>query len=299
MHNPSVYTLDLNFQQRPGTIAAYLIPHKMGAVLVESGPGSTIPTLITELTKHGYKPTDITDVFLTHIHLDHAGASGWLATQGATIHVHPNGAPHMLNPERLLASASRIYGEQMKPLWGDFIPVRKKRLNVIQDDETIAFTDLSIKAIEVPGHADHQYAYRAGDICFSGDIGGIRVNGLKYLSIPMPPPEFHLEKWKASIKRLMTDNPKRIAPTHFGIYNDASWHLSELTKALDNIGIWMEKMMISNPSIEELREKFVQFEHERAIIAGLSLTDVDAMQIANPTFMSADGMLRYWRKYRN
>lgn len=298
MHRPTVHTLDLNFQGRPGTIAVYLIPHARGAALVETGPGSTIPTLIKELSNHDFTPEDITDVFLTHIHLDHAGASGWLATQGARIHVHPNGAPHMINPEKLIASATRIYGTQMDFLWGDFLPVPEQRLHVIQDNETISCADLTVKAIEVPGHAYHQYAYMTGDICFSGDIGGIRVHGLRYLSVPMPPPEFHLQKWQESIQRLQTESPTRIAPTHFGVYDDAAWHLAELARALNRIERWMEEVMPSDPPIDTLRKMFVQYERHRAEEAGLSSADTDAQQIANPSFMSADGMQRYWKKYR-
>ncbi len=114
-----IITLDLNFQGNAGIIAAYLIPHAHGAVLIESGPGSTIPALIKALAKHGFSPNDITDVLLTHIHLDHAGAAGWLAQQGARIHVHEIGAPHMINPAKLLASARRIYLENMERLWGE------------------------------------------------------------------------------------------------------------------------------------------------------------------------------------
>ena len=111
MNNLQTYTpspviiLDLNFLSIQNVIASYLIPHSGGAILIESGPGSTIPGLTQALKENGYQPEDVTDVFLTHIHLDHAGASGWLARQGARIHVHPVGAPHMINPEKLLSSA--------------------------------------------------------------------------------------------------------------------------------------------------------------------------------------------------
>ncbi|OGO60023.1 MAG: hypothetical protein A2032_01135 [Chloroflexi bacterium RBG_19FT_COMBO_49_13] len=298
MHRPIVHTLDLYFHGRPGTIASYLLPHAGGAALVDPGPGSTIPNLVSELAKHGFKPTDVTDVFLTHIHLDHAGASGWLSNQGAIIHVHPNGAPHMANPEKLISSAARIYGSQMDFLWGEFLPVQEDHLHVVQYNEYIHCTDLTMKAIEAPGHANHQYAYLTGDICFSGDIGGIRVNGLHYVSVPMPPPEFHLEKWRESIKHLQAEHPVRIAPTHFGVYDDAEWHLAELANNLDQIEDWMEKIMPSDPPIESLREMFVDYERQRAEEAGLSLADAEVQQIANPSFMSADGMQRYWKKYR-
>jgi glyoxylase-like metal-dependent hydrolase (beta-lactamase superfamily II) len=171
-------------------------------------------------------------------------------------------------------------------------------MHIVQDGESIRCSDLEAKAIEVPGHATHQYAYLFGDICFCGDIGGIRVNELRYLSIPTPPPEFQLEQWRESILRLQTLHPVRIAPTHFGIYNDAEWHLAEAAKGLDRIEQWMGAIMPSDPPIETLRSLFVDYELQRAQKAGLSPADAEVLQIANPSFMSADGMRRYWKKYR-
>src|SRR5919201_3704238 len=109
-----VITLDLNFQGRHQAIAAYLIRSGDAVVLVESGPGSTRPGLEAGLTKEGLPPRDVTHLLLTHIHLDHAGAAGWLARQGAEVYVHPVGAPHMIHPEKLLESAARIYGDRME-----------------------------------------------------------------------------------------------------------------------------------------------------------------------------------------
>lgn len=185
----------------------------------------------------------------------------------------------------------------MDPLWGEFLPVREERLHIMQDQEIIQIGDLSVKAVDVPGHANHHFAYFAGDICFSGDVGGIRVHGLKYLSVPMPPPDIHIEKWRESIKRMQAENPTRIAPTHFGIYDDAKWHLAELKRGLDLIESWMKNIMSLNLPIEALRERFVEFERQRAENAGLSSSDVEAQQIANPSYMSADGIQRYWQKY--
>src|SRR4030042_4609731 len=126
----TVVTIDLKFMGRANAIAAYLIPHRRGAVLVECGPGSTTTALEVGLSENGFHAEDITDVLLTHIHLDHAGAAGWLARRGARIHVHSAGAPHLLDPEKLLSSAKRIYGDMMDRLWGDFLPVQAGQLNV-------------------------------------------------------------------------------------------------------------------------------------------------------------------------
>lgn len=116
MAQTRIVTLDLNFQGRPHAIASYLIRDGDAVVLIESGPGSTLASLEAGLEKEGLSTRHVTHVLLTHIHLDHAGAAGWLARQGAEIWVHPVGAPHMINPEKLLASASRIYGDRMETL---------------------------------------------------------------------------------------------------------------------------------------------------------------------------------------
>ena len=176
MASTRVVTLDLNFQGRPHAIAAYLIRHSDGAVLIESGPGSTLSSLQAGLANEGLSPHDLTHVLLTHIHLDHAGAAGWIAQQGAQIIVHPVGAPHMLHPEKLLASAARIYGDRMQTLWGEFLPVPEDKLRVVEDGEQIVIGNSEFIPINTPGHAEHHYAYlfrskdHTEDICFCGDV---------------------------------------------------------------------------------------------------------------------------------
>ena len=202
MAQTRVITLDLNFQGRPHAIASYLIRHGDGAMLIESGPGSTRLDWKRAWRTKGLSPRDVTHVLLTHIHLDHAGAAGWLARQGAEIYVHPVGAPHMLHPEKLLASATRIYGDRMESLWGEFLPVPEEKLDVAQDGERSQIGNLRFIPINTPGHAEHHYAYLFEDICFSGDVGGVRIPGYQYLRVPMVPPELHLERWHESIARL-------------------------------------------------------------------------------------------------
>ena len=294
-----VITLDLNFQGRPHAIASYLIRHADGAVLIESGPGSTLAGLQAGLASEGLSPRDVTHVLLTHIHLDHAGAAGWLARQGAEIYVHPVGAPHMLYPEKLLASATRIYGDRMDTLWGEFLPVPKEKLMVPKDEETIAIGTLRFTPINTPGHAEHHYVYLFEDICFSGDVGGVRIPGYPYLRVPMPPPELNLERWHESIARLHRQKFKMIAPTHFGVYEDVTWHLNALEKGLSSASRWLEEVMPSDPSIEELRQSFTDWIEDESKALGLDAEVLRAYELANPLGMSADGLLRYWKKSRN
>jgi glyoxylase-like metal-dependent hydrolase (beta-lactamase superfamily II) len=298
----TVHTLDLHFLGIPGAIASYLIPHANGVVLVESGPGSTIPGLVAGLQEHGYKVEDVTDVLLTHIHLDHAGAAGWLAGQGARIHVHPVGAPHMLDPQKLLSSAARIYGDQMQTLWGDFLAVPEDRLVIPLANETFEIEGLRFLPIDTPGHANHHFVYLFGDICFSGDVGGVRMQNSRYLSVPMPPPEFILEKWRESLRRMMAEYDEgkfsRIAPTHFGIFNDAAWHLDRLCRSLYEIEEWIEATLPSNPSDETLLQEFLSWTGQRYQDEEGNPKLTPAYQAANPPYMSAAGIQRYWRKYR-
>jgi glyoxylase-like metal-dependent hydrolase (beta-lactamase superfamily II) len=298
MENPIIHIIDLNFLGRSGTIGVYLVPYSGGAILVETGPGSTVHNLVAGMKEIGFGVEDISDVFLTHIHLDHAGAAGWLARRGCRIHVHENGAPHLINPERLLASAGRLYGDKMDSLWGEFLPVKEDKLIIMRDNEVVQVGDLSIRALDVPGHANHHLVYLIGDACFSGDIGGIRLNPRHYLSLPMPPPDLNIEKWRESIKYIQRYKPNRIVPTHFGVYSDTVWHLQAVLDGLDEVEAWVEEKLPRNPSLDELRLEFIEFEKARAENYHVEKTFIDNQQIANPSFMSADGIFRYWNKFR-
>lgn len=298
MAKHGIITLDLNFQHKTQVIASYLIRQNDSVVLVESGPGSTLPSLEAGLAKEGLSPRNITHVLLTHIHLDHAGAAGWLSQQGAQIFVHPNGAQHLLNPEKLIASATRIYGDRMQSLWGEFLPVDQNQLTVPQDAEEIVIGNLKFIPLNTPGHAEHHYSYLFEDVCFSGDVGGVRIVGFQHLRAPMPPPELHFGKWRESIRRLRNLKFKRIAPTHFGIFEDVEWHLNELQKNLDDAEKWLEEIMPTEPSINELREKFSALMETQSLEKELIEDVVQAYALANPLGMSADGMMRYWKKIR-
>ena len=298
MARTPIHTLDLNFQGRPLAISAYMLEHSGGVVLVESGPGSTVDSLAAALKAHGYGLDDITHVFLTHIHLDHAGAAGTLAAHGAQIFVHPQGAAHMINPEKLLSSASRIYGDRMDTLWGKFLAVPENKLTILQDNEEVQAGNLRFRALNTPGHAEHHYCYQFEDLCFSGDVGAVRIPGYPYLRVPMPPPEFHLEKWRESVSRLSKMGFNRIAPTHFGIFEDVEWHFKAINTALDDVETWLNTYMPAELPVDTLKEKFLAWMDEQALRQGLDPRVVEAFQLSNPVGMSVDGLVRYWRKFR-
>jgi glyoxylase-like metal-dependent hydrolase (beta-lactamase superfamily II) len=293
-----VFTLDLNFLGKSQAIAVYLIPHKCGAALIECGPGSTREMLVSRLAEYGYKPEAITDVFLTHIHLDHSGAAGWLASGGAQIHVHPLGAPHIQNPEKLLASAARIYGDKMDKLWGEFIPVPTHNISTPEDGQVININGLRIKALDTPGHANHHFSYLVEGVCFTGDIGGVRIPGTRHLRLPMPPPELNLENWRASLHRLQQEEIKYIAPTHFGIFADPEWQFKQIASNLEDVESWIEKHINGDKTFEQVKQEYIDWCCQNSLDQGLSQADADTFELANPTEMSSYGIYRYWHKSR-
>jgi glyoxylase-like metal-dependent hydrolase (beta-lactamase superfamily II) len=302
MTSTGVYPLDLKFMGRGNAIAAYLFPHPHGAALIECGPGSTEEALLAGLAAHGFSVSDVTDVLLTHIHLDHAGAAGWLARQGARIHVHRVGAPHMLNPEKLLSSAQRIYGDMMDKLWGEFLSVPEERLSIVHDGDVIELEGLRFCAVETLGHANHHFAYLHEGTCFCGDVGGVRMPGVRFIRLPVPPPELNLELWRESIRRLKKEYAsgafQRIAPTHFGIFDDAGWHLTAVERALDELDDWITEVMPPDPPLEQLNTAFLDWSEARAIREGLKPETIRTYELVNPSWMAAAGIQRYWKKHR-
>ncbi len=296
MTDHTVIPIDLAFLGNEKAIAAFLIPHRDGAVLVESGPASTLPALEAGLKANGYRLSDISDLLLTHIHLDHAGAAGYIANQGARVHVHEVGAPHLLDPSRLLASAQRIYQDQMDRLWGEFLPVPKSRLHALKNGDEIEVGELRFAAVDTPGHANHHMAYIFERLCFSGDVGGVRRPGLPHIELPLPPPEVDLKKWAESIERIAQIGPEAIAPTHFGIFTDVGWHLSALKKGLEQIVQWLKRSMGESPSQETFRRQFTERMKAEALADGLTMRQVGIISSVNPSWMSADGLYRYWEK---
>lgn len=296
MNDENIYTIDLKFQGVPKTIGAFLIQHRNGGALVECGPGSTLPALIQGLADYNLKPQQISDVFLTHIHLDHAGSAGWWAKQGATIHVHEVGAVHMLNPEKLLASAKRIYGDMMDQLWGEFIPVGTDKISMLSNNQEIRVEDRIIRALDTPGHANHHMSYMLDGVCFSGDVGGVHLQGIPAVRLPTVPPEFNPEKWRKSIQRFQTENIKAFATTHYGIHRDSAWHLDAIENALDKIETWISKNISIETPREEIRNKYSTWMRRVTAEAGVPDATIDAYDIAISSQMSADGVYRYWHK---
>lgn len=292
----NIHTLDLNYQNRPHTIASYLIEAPAGPILIETGPGSTLPTLLTRLAEHGLQPTDIKHVLVTHIHFDHAGAAGWWAQQGAQLYVHRVGAPHLINPVKLLASAKRIYQDDMERLWGDILPAPVSQVTHLRDRETLEIAGLPITPIDTAGHAWHHHTYRIGDIGFTGDAAGVRLPSSPFITLPAPPPEFKLDRWLQTLDDLEAENFSAIYPTHFGRVDDVATHLAQFRQLLLDATAFIKEGMAQGLDRDTLVEHYVAWNGERMKKLGMTTAQFEQFNIANPFFMSVDGIMRYWAR---
>jgi len=230
-----IHTLDLHHMGVPEAIAAHAIDMGGGRVaLVDPGPGSTLATLRSQLRELGVEQSGIEAIFVSHVHLDHAGAAGALAAaSGAMVYAHPRAAPHLLDPSRLLASATRIYGSQMDALWGSMLPVPAAQLRVLTDDEVVDLGALRVRAIEAPGHANHQHAYRLDDgALFPGDAAAIRLPGQRTLMPATAPPEIDLAAWSRTFERFEAEGVTALYLPHFGPVFDVADHFARLRAAL-------------------------------------------------------------------
>ncbi|MDY6822043.1 MAG: MBL fold metallo-hydrolase, partial [Deferribacterota bacterium] len=172
-----------------------------GPALFDTGPASALDGLIRSLEKAGISPKDVRHVFVTHIHLDHAGAAWWFARQGAKVYAHVKAVPHLADPFRLWSSVKRLYGSMAETLWGEIHPVPYSNLRVLGDNEQVSLGDVNIIALDTPGHAIHHLAYMVDGAVICGDIGGVRFNKGPAIP-PCPPPDINIKDWIHSIERL-------------------------------------------------------------------------------------------------
>ncbi len=291
-----ILTLDLHFQNVPHSVAAYHAIGPDGPVLIETGPASTLPRLLHCLRENGYDPVDVRDVLVTHIHLDHSGAAGWWTHQGARVFVHPVGAPHLIEPSRLLKSAGRIYGDRLQSLWGDTQPARSEKVTTVEHGEVVEAGGLRFEVIETLGHARHHHAFRIGDVAFTGDAAGIRLPGYPLIDLPAPPPEFDPEAWADSVDRLEQANLKAIYPTHFGRLDDVGDYWQNLRELIVSSAEFVRARQSAGDDRDSILEDYKRWNRERALAASVPEEAIRQYWTANPLDMSVDGIMRYWHK---
>lgn len=285
--------LDLQFRQTPGLIAAWLIESGGEKALVETGPGSTLLRLLEALREAGVTPEEIGKVFVTHVHLDHAGAAGWWARQGAQVFCHPRARRHIVDPSRLLAGAREVYGDAMDSLWGETLPAPEENATALADGESVRLGDITVTALDTPGHARHHHAYAVGDTCFTGDVAGLRLEGSAYLSVTSAPSQFELEPYLDSIRRLRAAGFARLCLTHFGEITDVEAHLTAYEARVREV----TERALQARSLPEPEWRALHTEKERALALQLGVTPAlwERHELANGAAMCADG-LRLWAR---
>lgn len=285
-----IHTVDLQFQSIPGLIAAYVIESGKDLILIETGPGSTLETLRAGIRDLGLDEKNVRHVFVTHIHLDHAGAAGWWAQQGAQVYCHANAARHLMDPSKLVASARMIYQERMDSLWGDMLPAPADRVTVLNDRDSVRAGDVEIIAWDTPGHARHHLAFLIGKACFTGDVAGMRLQGTRYLSVTAAPPQFEPLPYMASVERLAAAGLEKLYLTHFGEITDVSDHLLRYRQQIQDVYEAVKADHASAADEAEIRRRYTAREHARAASLGISEADWQRLESANNTVMCADGV---------
>lgn len=259
---PATSLIDLNFQGHPEYIACYVLETSTGLALIDPGPTSTLPRLEEALRLAGLSLAGVTDILLTHIHLDHAGAAGTIVrgNPGIRVHVHARGAVHMASPERLIASATRLYGDQMDALWGEFAAVPKEQIHALEGGETLDLGGRSLEVAYTPGHASHHVSYfdSASGTAFVGDTLGIRIDGRAYVMPVTPPPDIHLGMWAASHDLIRAWEPRVLCPTHFGPARPAMAHIDEHEQRLRQWALRVRDDLRGEDDDEQSASRFEQ-----------------------------------------
>lgn len=291
--------VDIRFQDKPHIIATAIVQGAGGVALVDPGPTSCLPALREELKQSGITFRDVRHIVLTHIHLDHAGATGTLLRERPDIQVfvHERGVRHLVDPSRLLASAGRLYGSRLHELWGDVEPVAESNIRSLTGGERIRIGDRVLDVEYTPGHASHHVSFfdTQSGVAFVGDTAGIRTGPGQYVLPPTPPPDIDLELWRASIAHIEQRRPAKLFLTHFGSYDDIAQHLQMLVLHLEETSNRVRALLGAEGTDEERAARFAD-EMRRHLQQHLSDSEETLYYRAAPFELNWMGLARYWRK---
>jgi glyoxylase-like metal-dependent hydrolase (beta-lactamase superfamily II) len=272
--------IDLHQQGVERVIGSYVVATGDGPALFDCGPASTLPALRAGLEERGLELGDIRHVLLSHVHLDHAGGAGTIVREHPHVQVHVSGvgAPHLLDPARLEASARRLYGDEFDTLWGELRAVPAENLHVVGDDV------LGLACFDAPGHASHHVCYLDRDgTLYAGDAAGVRIAPSRIVMPPTPPPDVDLYAWDRTLDELESREPERLALTHFGVFDDVGRHVAELRARLREWEEIVESGAEGDEFVARVTDGF----------GPLSAGDIDALDRAMPMWQSYAGLKRW------
>jgi glyoxylase-like metal-dependent hydrolase (beta-lactamase superfamily II) len=292
--------IDLNFCETAKAIATGVYASDGGAVLIDPGPGSCVDTLRSSLSGQGIGVADIDAILLTHIHLDHAGATGLLVRDNPRIRVfvHEKGAPHIVDPSKLINSANQLWGvEGVARLWGQIIPVPEGNLHVLGERAEIRAGGRAFDVRYTPGHASHHVSYfddRSG-VVWAGDTAGLRFTSTVFTLPPTPPPDIDLEAWRDSLAKIRDWRPDTVFITHFGAYGGAAEHLDHFERSLSEVAEMSRRIIQTDVSDDAKLEQFKD-EVLAYVRSTVNEQDVRPLDFVGPLEFNWRGLVRYWKK---
>ena len=296
---PGIAYIDVNFIGVPGIIATAVLHGPGGVALIDPGPTSTLPALRAGLEQAGIGLTDVRSIVLTHIHLDHAGATGTIAHEqpDVRVYVHEKGAPHMIDPAKLVASATRLWGADMDRLWGEVRPVPRELVVSLAGGERIDAAGRDLMVAYTPGHASHHVSFYNADsgVAFVGDTAGICLGRGAFVLPPTPPPDIEPDAWRASLALIEGWGADTLFITHFGAHAPAHAHLTEMA---DHITLTanLVRASLARPGDDQSREAWFTDEIRRELRRRLPEDNARAYEVAGRFDLNWKGLARYWRK---
>jgi glyoxylase-like metal-dependent hydrolase (beta-lactamase superfamily II) len=291
---------DLQFLGRPQLIATAILHGAAGVALIDPGPTTTLSTLEGTLVRKGIRLREVRQILLTHIHLDHAGATGAILERYPQIDVivHTRGAPHLVDPSKLIVSAGRLYGQDMDRLWGDIRPVASDRIRPVEHDDALTAAGREIRIAYTPGHASHHVSFFdvASRVAFVGDTAGIRRGSGTYVLPPAPPPDIDLEAWRESEARILAWEPDALFLTHFGPYPSPRQQFEALFEHLAEWSRLVRRLLADESLDDERRQR--AFVEATLLDLRRRVGELEAEDYvrAGGLDYSWQGLARYWRK---
>jgi len=296
---PGLDYFDLHFIGLPGIIATGLIHGPDGVAVVDPGPTTCLPVLRAALAERGFTTADIRWILITHIHLDHAASTGMLLKECPTarVIVHERGVAHMVDPSKLVASATRLYGDDMQRLWGEIRPVPSGNIDAIGERGRTTVAGHDVEIAWTPGHAWHHVSYYlpASKVAFVGDTAGICRPSGRFVIPPTPPPDIDLEAWRQSTQTILDWNPDTLLLTHFGPQFSPRVHFHDLWKRLDDWSARVHASLRQDGTDDERAAAFMASVTEE-IARTSSRAEADAYARAGRFDFSWAGLARYHRK---